>query len=78
MGLNTKEMEKNEIVELCQAFGFLSIPSKNPYMISFRQEETSRRLNVYFTNMTVTIEDENHRQFHYRKVTLEELEKLIA
>ncbi len=77
MGLNTKEMEKREIRELCQAFGFLPIFSRNPFMISFRQEETNRRLNIYFTNMTVTIEDKNHRQSHHRNVTLEELEKLI-
>ncbi len=47
-------------------------------MISFRQEETERRLNVYFTTMTVTVEDDNHIQHHHRNVTLEDLELILT
>ncbi len=70
--------EKENIKELCEGLGWVSIHSRNPYMISFMQEETNRRLNVYFTTMTVTIEDEGHHQSHHRDVTLEELEKLLT
>ena len=71
-------MDKAEITELCEALGWFSIPSKNPYMISFKQEETNRRLNIYFTNMTVTIEDDLHQQHHHKRVDLEQLEMILT
>ncbi len=69
---------KEQITELCKALGWFPIASKNPLMISFRQEETERRLNVYFTTMTVTVEDDNHIQHHHRNVTLEDLELILT
>lgn len=68
----------NDIKELCQGFGWIPIHSKNKYMISFQKEESKRRLNIYFTTMTVTIEDDDHRQHHFKNVTLEEMEKILT
>lgn len=68
----------NSITELCEGLGWLKIYCKNPHMISFVQEETERRVNIYFTTMTVTIEDETHQQHHHRNVTLEDLELLLT
>ena len=68
---------KEQITELCEGMGWFSIPSKNPWMISFKKEETNQRINVYFTTMTVTIEDIHHHQTHYRNCTLEQLEQLL-
>lgn len=70
--------ERTEITELCSALGWVPIPSKNNYMISFKQEESGRRLNVYYTTMTVTIDDASFHQQHYKNITLPVLEYLLS
>ena len=70
--------KKQQIAELCEGLGWLPIHSKNPHMISFKQEETDRRLNVYYTTMTVTVEDDQHNQQHHRNVDLEQLELILT
>lgn len=72
------EDRKDAITELCNGLGWTSIHSNNPYMISFMEEETKRRVNIYFTVMTVTIEDEEHHQVHHKNVTLERLELILT
>ena len=70
---------KQQISELCEGLGWVSMgKQKNPYMISFMQEETGRRVNIYFTTMTVSIEDDCHQQTHHRNVTLEDLELILT
>lgn len=70
---------REEIKELCEALGWIDLgPQKNIYMMSFREEETGRRVNIYPTTMTVTVEDINHIQKHYHDVTLEKLEQILA
>lgn len=55
-------------------------PQKNPVMISFEQEETGDRLNVYFTTMTVTRQAKNSRFARppWRSVNLTLLEKILS
>lgn len=72
------DQRKQQITDLCEAFSWLPIHSKNPYMLSFVKEETNQRLNVYFTRMTVTLDDEERRQHHHRNVTLEQLELMLS
>ncbi len=72
------EDRTDSIKELCEGMGWTPIHSRNPYMISFLQEETKRRLNVYYTTMTITIEDMSHNQRHHHHVTIEMLEKLLT
>lgn len=68
-----------QIAALCETFGWVSMgKQKNPYMISFRHEETNRRINIYFTRMTVTIEDSNGFQRHHKEVSLIKLEELLS
>ena len=45
-----------ETIELLSSYGWNKIESKNEYMISFRQEETNKRMNVYNTG-TITIQN---------------------
>ncbi len=71
-----------EIKMFCEGMGWKEIlPRRNPVMISFRPEENYRvRLNVYYTTMTVTIQDrDSSRGFceTYRDVTMDMLEKLL-
>ncbi len=49
-------MVTQEMIQLIEAYGWLSIPSKNPFMISFTDEEDTERMNVYFTTGTITIQ----------------------
>ena len=75
MGRNA--MTKEEIRELCQAYGWIEIISKNIYMLSFKREETNERLNIYFTTMTATVQiDENCKT--YREVDGMKLEEILC
>lgn len=50
-------MNKELIVQMAGAFGWQDMgPQKNAYMISFKNETGTIRLNVYFTTMTVTVQ----------------------
>lgn len=71
-------MNKEETIGLAGAYGFILIePIKNPYMLSFRQEEEGRiRINVYFTTGTVTIQGPNQNETH-RGVDLYQFEDLL-
>lgn len=68
-----------QITDLCEGLGWVSLgPQKNLVMLSFKEEETQRRVNIYYTTMTVSIEDDHHVQHHHREVSLEELELLLT
>lgn len=47
-------MNKQDIKELCEAYGFEEIVSKNPHMYSFLKD--GARLNYYFKRGTLTIQ----------------------
>ena len=50
-----------QLIELASAYGWILIESKNPYMISFKKEEDCGiRINVYFTKMTITVQDKEN------------------
>lgn len=67
-----------EMSELLGAYSWISIPSKDPYMISFRKEETEERMNMYFTTMTITIQALKKFCKTFKKVdSLERLEEII-
>jgi hypothetical protein len=59
-------MDIDQIGPLVAAYGWLSLgPQKNKHMISFKHEESGRRLNIYFTTGTITIQNgviETHRE----------------
>ena len=70
---------KQEIKELCEGLGWIDLGAqKNPKMISFKQEESGRRVNIYFTTMSVSCVDKVGVQRHYRGVDLEQLEKIMT
>lgn len=58
--------------------GWLRIPSKNPYMISFLNDR-KHRLNFYFTTNTLTIQSrEDNINLTYRDIdTVEKLYGII-
>lgn len=58
--------------------GWLRIPSKNPYMISFLNDK-NYRLNFYFTTNTLTIQNrEDNINLTYRDIdTVEKLYGII-
>lgn len=69
-------MEKKDIRELVGTYGWVEIPSKNIYMISFSKDESKERMNVYFTTMTVTIDGKDGSCIVHRKVDVNQLEKI--
>lgn len=64
------------ISELLTALGWTDLgPQKNKVMISFTRGDV--RMNVYFTTMTVTLQNmETHSLKTIRDCTLEDLEKI--
>lgn len=65
--------------EILNSYGWLEIESRNPYMKSFRKEETRRRLNFYYTTNTFTIDYEDGTCKVHRQVdTPEKLEEIIS
>ncbi len=71
-----------EIKALCEGMGWIEIlPKKNPVMISFHPEEKDNiRMNIYFTTMTVTIQDKNNSRGFcetHRDCNIEKLEALL-
>ena len=68
-----------EINKLANALGYLSIPSKNVYMLSFRREEDGdKRINIYFTKMTVSVQSETTVAQYFYNVSLNELEDIFS
>ena len=47
---------KEQFQSLAEAYGYLSIESKNPLMWSYRNESQTVRINYYFTTGTLTIQ----------------------
>lgn len=63
--------------ELIEGLGWVRILSKNPYMVSFNKE--NKRMNVYFTTGTITIQDTEGKIDTHRNVsTLEEIENICS
>lgn len=46
---------------------FTEISSKNPYMISYVREDTDKRYNIYFTNMTITVQSASRKSMNVFK-----------
>lgn len=68
-------MVTQEMFQLINACGWMQIPSKNPYMLSFTKDE--RRMNVYFTTGTITIQDKDQNVQSWRNVsTNDEIETI--
>ncbi len=70
-----------EIQELLEAFGWKRILSKNEWMVSFYNGGIGKgqRLNLYYTTMTVTIDESGKNCRVYKKAnTLEKIEKIIT
>jgi len=67
-----------EITLLMEGLGYKDLGlQKNPYMISFIKEESNDRVNIYYGNMTVTIQPTDGGIKVVRDVTLEMLEKIV-
>lgn len=68
-----------EINQLCAAYGFESIHSKNPHMISFAKESDDGRLrlNIYFSTMTVTLQSDTIGIVTWKNVDMQRLEQLL-
>lgn len=74
-------MNKDLITSLVEQYGWRETPSKNPYMYSFIVElegHPASRLNIYFTTMSVSVQNYSRRNpKYYKDVDLVKLE-LIA
>lgn len=71
---------KNDILTafLHDAYSWQSIPSKNPWMLSFAQEDPYRRMNYYFTTGTVTIQDASGNIKTWRMIrSLDQFEEIL-
>lgn len=67
-----------EIISLLQAYGFTNMgPQKNSYMFSFHHDEKKARINIYYTTMTVTLQ-QNDAQQHYKGIDLNRLEDILS
>lgn len=70
-------MDIKKATELLQAFGWVSIESRNPVMYSFSNDD-GKRLNWYFTTGTITIQSDKGYFKAYRNIlTLEQLEAIL-
>lgn len=70
-------MPTEEIKNMVSAYGWVDLgPQKNPYMISFRHDESHLRMNVYFTTMSVTIQHPDRHILSFRDVGVEQLEDI--
>lgn len=66
------------MIKYIESKGWFSIPSKNPYMISFNDDKGDR-LNFYFTTNTLTIQSIDRKtNLSYREInTIEKLHEII-
>lgn len=70
-------MVDTEIIKAIEASGWLSIPSKNPYMVSWTNP-FKQRLNFYFTTGTITIQNLDNSSETFRDVDSAEKAKEIC
>lgn len=69
----------SEIKKLCEALGWYDLgPQKHDAMVSFKEEETGRRCNIYPSTMTVAIQGDDMVQKYHYEVTVEELELILT
>lgn len=69
-------MHKKQAIGLIGGYGWVQIPSKLDYMISF--SNSIGRMNIYLTTWTITIQSKNDWIKTYRNVnSLEELEEIL-
>lgn len=74
--MKKKERLINDIAILADASGWdFIIHDDNGKMISFSKDK--KRINVYYTTMTIGVCIPKSPQKYYRKVTIENLEKLF-
>lgn len=70
-------MDIKQVRDLTRAYGWHEIPSKNPHMISFKREEGTVRLDIYYTTGTFSLNDKGRNRW-FRERDLFALEKEIA
>jgi hypothetical protein len=64
------------MVNILNAFGWEEISSRNKYMKSFKKD--MKRMNIYYTTGTVTIQDERGILKTFRNIiTDEDFEKVV-
>lgn len=71
---------KDQVTQLAEAYGYVLIePQKNPYMISFKKEEDPIwRINVYYTTMTVQVQNyKNGEMAIYKQVDISDFEDIL-
>lgn len=64
------------IESLIHEAGWEEVPSKNPKMYSF--VKGNKRMNVYFTTMTITIQSPNIPCLTWREVDRELMKQILA
>lgn len=70
-------MNQEQIRGLVGAYGWEEIPSRNPYMYSYKGN-FGERMNFYYTTGTLTIQTQDGKLKMTKNIrTLEELEKAI-
>lgn len=69
---------KKKIEQIAEAYGWFKVHSKNPYMISFKQEEDPTvRINFYFTTRTVTAQKEGRGMITKKFCEVHDFEDLL-
>lgn len=71
-------MNKHEIISTAGSVDWTQIDSPNLYMLSFRNEVTGARANIYFTTGTVTIQRGDEACQVFRKVDIKQFEKILT
>ena len=68
-----------QVKELCKAYGWVDLgPQKNWWLISFQQEDSGKRMNVYYTKGTVQIQGKDrYGVVHYMVDSVEKFEKIL-
>ncbi len=76
--MNLISMKQNEITGLIGAYGWEEIPSRNPYMYSYKNNDGDR-MNFYYTTGTLTIQTPAGKMRMERGVlTMEALETICS
>jgi len=68
-------MEKKDIIQIATSMDWEEVESKNPHMLSFISGD--KRLNLYFTTMTATIQSPELGCITVRDVSPEEFENIL-
>lgn len=71
-------MDNTDLKGLVEAFGWYEIPSRNPFMTSFKNDENKERMNVYFTTGTIQVQGLDGSFSIYRNIhSLPQVEEIL-